>query len=116
MKGERLAISGSGVFSVRKISGYDDEWLWIQKTTPAINLDGRPVSRALDWVSRESGLTVVFASEAAELLATSTELRGLQSEMNLQPTRALEIFMMTVDLDARIDGGNIVISEAPGVD
>jgi hypothetical protein len=112
LTGQQLAISGSGTFSVNEISGHDDEWQWIMKTTPPINLDGRPVSQALNWVSRESGLSVVYASEAAESLADQTELRGMQSELDLQPTRALELFMMTVDLEARIDDGSIVVSAA----
>ncbi len=111
--GEQLSIADSGAMSVTKIDGFDNQWQWIEKTTPAINLDGRPVSQALNWVSRESGLTVVFASDAAEFLAASTELRGLQGQLDLEPTRALELFMLTVDLDARIDGGSIVVSEAP---
>jgi ferric-dicitrate binding protein FerR (iron transport regulator) len=111
--GEQLAITGSGAFAVSEISSFGDQWHWVERTTPAIDLDGRPVSLALNWVSRESGLQVVFANESAELLATSTELHGLQGRIDLQPSRALEIFMLTVDLDARIEDGKIVVSEAP---
>jgi hypothetical protein len=42
------------------------------------------------------------------MLANQAQLRG---DMELPPTRALEIFMMTVDLNARIEGEVIVVSE-----
>ena len=111
--GEQMALAASGAFLVSEIDGFDDQWQWIEKTTPPIDLDGRPVSQALDWVSRESGLNIVYENDAAESLAASTELRGLQGQLDVEPTRALELFMLTVDLQARIGDGDIVISEAP---
>jgi hypothetical protein len=111
--GEQMAITGSGSFTVTNIASFDEQWQWIEKTTPAIDVDGRPVFQALQWVGRESGLQLVFTSDAAETLAASTELRGLQGQLDVPPSRALEIFMLTVDLDARIDDGRIVVSQVP---
>jgi len=105
--GQKFAISSSGALSTNDTNGVDD-WEWIEKSTPAVNLDGRFVAEALAWVSRESGRTISYGSEGAERLAKQTELRGY---WQLPPTRALEIFMMTVDLNARIEGEVIIISE-----
>ena len=105
--GQQFAISGSGELSISETNGIDD-WEWVEDATPAVNLNGRFVAEALEWVSRESGRSISYASEGAEMLAKQAQLRG---DMELPPTRALEIFMMTVDLNARIEGEVIVVSE-----
>jgi len=105
--GQQFAISGSGELSISETNGIDD-WEWVEDATPAVNLNGRFVAEALEWVSRESGRSISYASEGAEMLANQAQLRG---DMELPPTRALEIFMMTVDLNARIEGEVIVVSE-----
>ena len=105
--GQQFAISGSGVLSTSDTNGVDD-WEWVEKSTPAVNLNGRLVHEALEWVSRESGRKIQYTSDGAEALAKDAQLRG---NMVLPPTRALEIFMMTVDLNARIEGEVIVVSE-----
>ena len=105
--GQQFAISASGSLSINDTNGVED-WEWVERSTPAVNLDGRFVAEALAWVSRESGRTISYASEEAEIVANQAQLRG---NMELPPSRALEIFMMTVDLDARIEGEVIVVSE-----
>jgi hypothetical protein len=105
--GQQFAISASGTLSIKDTNGVDD-WEWVEKSTPAVNLNGRFVAEALEWVSRESGRTISYTSEDAERIARETQLRG---NMQLPPSRALEVFIMTVDLNARIEGEVIVISE-----
>jgi ferric-dicitrate binding protein FerR (iron transport regulator) len=105
--GQQFAISGSGALSIDDTNGVDD-WEWVERSTPAVNLNGRFVAEALEWVSRESGRTISYASEQAEMVANQAQLRG---NMELPPSRALDIFMMTVDLNARIEGEVIVVSE-----
>ncbi len=75
-----------------------------------MNLDGHSVSEALQWVSRESGRKIQYASAAAESLAQTDRLHG-DFNVDVQPSRKLELFMMTVDLNARIEGDVIVVSE-----
>lgn len=107
-RGQQFAISGSGVLSTSDTNGVDD-WEWVEKSTPAVNLNGQLVHEALEWVSRESGRTIQYASAEAESLARTESLRG--DYYDIEPSRALELFMMTVDLNARQEGEVIVISE-----
>lgn len=114
--GEQLVVSAQGSIERNEINGFDEDWQWIQDTTPVIDLDGWQASQALNWVSRESGLTVRYASAAAEQLAGQTKIKGLvvkddEGKNHLQPVRALEIFMPLTDLHASIDGGDIVVSK-----
>lgn len=107
--GQQFAISGSGALTINDTNGVDD-WEWVEKSTPAVNLDGHLVSEALQWVSRESGRKIQYASAAAESLAQTDRLHG-DFNVDVQPSRKLELFMMTVDLNARIEGDVIVVSE-----
>lgn len=115
--GEQLLVSADGAFETDEISGYDEDWQWIQETTPTIELDGWEAAQALIWVGRETGLSVRFASPSAEQLAEQTKIKGFvvkddEGNIHLQPIRALEIFMPLTDLHASVDGGEIIVTEA----
>jgi ferric-dicitrate binding protein FerR (iron transport regulator) len=105
--GQQFAISASGSLSINDTNGVED-WEWVEKSTPAVNLDGRFVAEALAWVSRESGRSIQYATAEAELLANTEKLRG---DWNVEPSQAVRLFMMTVDLNASIEGEVIVVSE-----
>lgn len=106
-RGQQFAISRSGVLTASDTNGVDD-WRWVEKSSPAVNLHGRLIHEALEWVSRESGRTIQYTSAGAEALARTESLKG---DFEFEPSRALEIFMLTVDLTARIEGTVIVVSE-----
>jgi len=105
--GQRLTLSGSSRPNVVNIKGYGDAWQWIESTAPATQLDGKSAREFLHWVSRETGLQLEFESEAAKQLANATMLRGTVAT---EPTNALRVWMMGVDLDWRVQGGVIYVS------
>jgi len=107
VRGQKFVLSAAGVLSTSDTNGVDD-WEWIEKSTPAIDLNGRLVHEALEWVSRESGRSIQYRSAEAEALARTATLHG---NFDIEPSRALEIFMMTVDLKARQEGDVIVVSK-----
>ena len=107
--GKQYAISGAGELSIDDTNGVDD-WEWLETSTPAVSLNGSTALRALAWVSRESGRQIVY-EDNAELIASTSYLRGLPDPMVLEPTRAMPIFMSMVDLNARREGDVIVVSE-----
>lgn len=106
-RGQQFAISRAGVLTASDTNGVDG-WGWVEKSSPAVNLHGRLIHEALEWVSRESGRTIQYTSAGAEALARTESLKG---DFEFEPSRALEIFMLTVDLTARIEGTVIVVSE-----
>jgi ferric-dicitrate binding protein FerR (iron transport regulator) len=107
--GQQFAISGSGALKINDTNGIDD-WEWVEKSTPAVDLAGRRIAEALEWVSRESGRAIQYASAEAESLAQTERFKG-DFNVDVPPSRKLELFMMTVDLNARIEGEVIVVSE-----
>ena len=104
--GQQLSISSKGKVSLAPITIYGDGWLWIEDISPGFTLDGRSMSDFLHWVSRESGRSLEYGSEAAETLARDTVMRGT---VDLQPMRALELMLQTSDLVAEVHSGVIKI-------
>ena len=104
--GEQLQVDASGSASRRAIPAYGDLWQWTQASAPAFSADGRSVADFLDWVSRESGRAITFASPEARQLAQSTQLRG---RVDLEPMAALAVILQTSDLDYEVRDGNLLI-------
>lgn len=106
--GQRMTSRGSRRAAVSNLSGYGKEWDWIEKTSPPIDTKGRNVYEFLSWVSDETGRSVRFESTAAEELARSGLIVGF-GRIELEPSVALQLIMVSSDLDWRIADGAIVV-------
>ncbi len=107
LTGQQLSITGSARATVLNIDRHGGAWSWIEETSPVVNLDGRSVDEFLNWVSRETGLKVVYSDAPTKLMATSIELN---SDVNLKPREALDLWSQGLDLNWNIDGGTIKVS------
>jgi len=105
--GQRLTLSGRSRPNVVNIKRYGEAWQWIEATAPATQLDGKSAREFLHWVSRETGFRLEFENETAEQLANATMLRGT---VETEPSNALRVWMMGVDLDWRVQDGVIYVS------
>lgn len=104
--GQQLQVPGGRNASIVNIKTYGDNWQWAEQLSPDLNVDGRSMFEFLQWVSHETGLGIDFESSAVESAAKTATLKGL---VNVNPTDALRIWMMGVDLDWRIEDGVIRI-------
>lgn len=102
--GQELAVGPGGRPSFRAIPVYGDDWLWAQALAEPFESDGKTIADFLDWVGRETGHRVEFASAKAARLAGETELRGT---IELDPMSALEPVLQTSDLVCDVDDGII---------
>ena len=68
------------------------------------DLDDQPVTVLLDWVARETGRTLRYASAEVERQAATTILHGKIGQ--LAPLEALDAMLATTDLayEVREDG------------
>jgi ferric-dicitrate binding protein FerR (iron transport regulator) len=105
-RGEQLKVTASGAHSLEMISTYGSLWQWTEELAPAFSSDGRSMADFLNWVARESGREVEFASPEAEKVANDTLLRG---QVEMEPMRALTVVMQTSDLAPEISAGTIVV-------
>ncbi|MDJ0698444.1 MAG: FecR family protein [Woeseiaceae bacterium] len=106
--GKRVRLSGTRRPDFANVPLSGEHWQWVEALAPAADFDGRSVHEFLEWVSRETGLVLEFESPAAERLALAETLNG---RIDTAPTDALRVWMMGIDLDWRIEGGVIYISE-----
>ncbi|MGI9220276.1 MAG: FecR family protein [Woeseiaceae bacterium] len=104
--GQRATLSGSSRPVITNTNGVGADWAWIETVSPGISVDGMSAYDFLQWVGRETGHAIHFASEAAEQIARTTHLKGA---VNADPRNELRLRMMTMDLDAEFDPEGAVI-------
>jgi ferric-dicitrate binding protein FerR (iron transport regulator) len=113
--GEVLRILSGGSIERTSITPHDASWQWAIATAPAFDIDNRLLSDFLDWVARETGKRIVYASPRALQVAQSVTLRG--SIAGLDPESALVPVLSTTDLRRfATQDGSIGIELAAPVD
>lgn len=106
--GRRVVLRGSQRPVMTNIAAHGDAWRWTEDMAPSVDFDGRSVHEFLQWVGRETGYAVRFETPDAEQAARDFKLKGT---VHSSPTKALHLWMMTVDLAYRMEDGVIFISE-----
>ena len=106
--GQKVELVGDAAASVTNISRSGAQWNWVEATAPTLDFSDKSTFEFLHWVSRETGLDVVFESAEAERVAREGRLVG--TIPGLDPRRELEVRMLGEDLDYVIDRGRGTIS------
>ena len=99
MAGQQVTLRVNGSVSKEARPGYGAEWQWVQSIAPPLDLDGLSVLNLLNWVSRESGRSLKFESVSAETIAIAHVLNG---RVEVEPMRALRIYLQTTDLESEL--------------
>jgi ferric-dicitrate binding protein FerR (iron transport regulator) len=94
--GEVLRILSGGSIERSSNTPDDASWQWAIAAAPAFDIDKQLLSDFLDWVARETGKRIVYASPRALQVAQSVVLRG--SIGGLDPQSALVPVLSTTDL------------------
>jgi ferric-dicitrate binding protein FerR (iron transport regulator) len=94
--GEVLRISSGGSIERTSISSYDASWRWAVDAAPPFDIDNQPLSSFLNWVARETGKRIVYASAQAQKAAQDVVLRG--SIAGLNPESSLSVVLSTTEL------------------
>jgi ferric-dicitrate binding protein FerR (iron transport regulator) len=106
--GEQLLVSPAGEVQRAAIATDDSSWEWVQLVVRTPDIENRPLSELMEWVTRETGRPVRYESEAVRALTHATILHG--SIRNLAPLPAAQTVLATTDLDLEIlaDGSLLV--------
>jgi hypothetical protein len=102
-----VTLTGAAQPSVLNINAYGESWNWVNRTTPAADVDGKSLHEFLTWVCREMGLEMQFEGQA-ETVARSAILKG---RIDTAPAEALRLRLATAALDWRIEEGVIYITD-----
>lgn len=106
--GDQLSIDADQNLRREHIAKDDPEWQWAETVAPEPDVDSRPVTVLLDWVSRQTGRDIAYARPELEQKAAKTMLYG--SVRFIKPLEALETMLATTDFDyTLLEDGTILI-------
>jgi ferric-dicitrate binding protein FerR (iron transport regulator) len=74
--GQQLSVDGRGASMQPGPGSADPQWAWTHDIAPEFSIEGRSLYDALEWLSHETGLRVVYANESARSQAQRVTLRG----------------------------------------
>jgi ferric-dicitrate binding protein FerR (iron transport regulator) len=104
--GTETTLSATGVVS-REMAPHGDEWEWIARVSPPLDMEGVALADFLALVGRELGYAVRYADAALAGEAAGITLHG--SVNGLSSNEALEVAITTSGLQHRIEGGSLVV-------
>ncbi len=109
--GESVRVTRRGEISRTALSPQDPSWAWAAATAPPFDIENQTLSAFLEWLARETGRRVVYATPQAQDAARSVRLRGSIDGLDLES--ALGAVLSTTQLrryDARPDAIGIALS------
>jgi len=104
---ESLALSERGAVMRQAVTSHDAAWQWAVQLAPAYDIENRSLASMLEWVARETGRTVRYASPDVRARAERLILRG--SVSGLSPEQALDAVIATTNLTAHTNAQTIEI-------
>jgi len=94
--GEEIRVTPRGEIVRGTVAAHDPRWQWAARTAPQFDINDHTLAVFLEWVARETGRKVVYASSEAESAANGLKLRG--SIVGLDPDTALNAVLSTTQL------------------
>lgn len=105
--GEQLTVGEDGGAERTPLAAWDAVWSWAAAAGPALDIEGRSLAEYLDWVERETGLTVTWADGDLRDLARAVVLHG--DIEGLTPVESLLAILPGSSLGYRVEGGALRI-------
>ena len=106
--GESVRVpANGGNIQRRNVALYGNEWDWVDRMTPAFDLDGSTLLDYLIWIAREMGYELEFETPEAERIARETILHG---SIDMEPLPMLSAVMATTNLEHDLVDGVLYIS------
>lgn len=93
--GVQVSVDATGRVEETAVARHDPDWGWVQALAPAPRESDPSLAGFLEWVERESGRDVHFATPELRDKAARTTLHG--SREQLLPMAALSVMLQTTD-------------------
>lgn len=94
--GEKLLLADTGQLTRSTLPPQHPDWQWTGEIAPAFNIEGQTLAAFLEWVARETGRKLLFASEQARSAAQQVTLRGSIKDLDINA--ALAAVLVTTNL------------------
>jgi hypothetical protein len=108
-RGTELLAASSGV-AQREISVVGADWNWIALAGAPFNIEGKTLSRFLEWATREGGWDIQFADAALRRSTAGIVLHG--SIAGLTPQEALDTILPTCGLTHHVNSDVVIVESA----
>ncbi|MGH9312846.1 MAG: FecR family protein [Vicinamibacterales bacterium] len=108
--GRELELGENGRMVSRDWAAYGAGLDWIGGITPMLQLEGRSVQEFLEWIARERGLRLRFATPEIASSVPGIMLNGSIDGMTLD--QALESVLLTCRMSHRIDAEVLLIQSS----
>ncbi len=109
--GEELRLEAGGRLSRGSVPRIGTAWSWVQQVAPSLDIEGATLAAYLEWVSRETGWEIGFASSELEESVATVRLHG--SIEDLTPEESLSVVLPGSGLDWTRDEGRLLLVEHP---
>ncbi|MGB5345219.1 MAG: FecR domain-containing protein [Woeseia sp.] len=106
-RGEALVLRAGQAAQLEDVAIVGPEWDWAVALAPDFDLEDHTVLDFLKWVSRETGLELVFDDD--ELRSAARSARSHGSIRGLTPLEAVEAVLATTQFKYSIDSYSIAI-------
>jgi len=106
-----LVVAASGELSEAPAAAHGPLWSWVEAASPGLELAGRDADEVREWIAREHGLRLDYASPAARRLAAQARLGG--SGEPLQAGPALAVVEAATGLRTRMVGNATLLAALP---
>lgn len=107
--GEELRLAAGGALTRGSVPRAGELWSWVQEAAPSLDIEGATLTAFLDWVARETGLEVGFASAAAARAAAGVVLHGTIE--GLTPEESLSVVLPGSGYSWTVVDGRLEIGE-----
>ena len=105
--GESLMSQVGSPAITGRIGATDRVWDWTLDVASDFEIENNSLLDFLEWVSRETGKELIFASDEIRAAAMATVLHGSVSD--LTPSEAADTILATTEFDYRIDETSIIL-------
>jgi ferric-dicitrate binding protein FerR (iron transport regulator) len=109
VRGQKLTLRAGQAIQVGSVELVGPEWDWAVALAPEFALEEHSLLDFLKWVSRETGLELVFNSD--DVRAAARISRAYGSIEGLTPLEAVEAVLATTQFRYSIDGNTISIAQ-----
>jgi hypothetical protein len=106
-KGYVVSINNNGNYQQSPINSYDSKWQWTQNITKYYNIQDKTIYQYLNWVSNETGYSIIWDSNKSEKQSKKITLSG--SIKGMKPIESLEVILPTTDFKYNISHSAIHI-------
>ena len=107
-KGKRVTVRPGNVARFESVPLVGEPWDWAVSLVPSFEIEDKSLLDFLKWVSRETGMELIFADDEFRMEVMRPRLHG--SIEGMAPIQALEAVLATTKFKHSIDGNTIIIS------